>query len=179
MTFPNRSKCGHDKYWIGNYGTCMACRAERAELLNETSKEAVRQFTEKWRQAESALSEQVQITEGERIRRKSAEGFLAAARQAESELSSAKQQILSQMKSYEAQIAAAQERIKELSTENADVHAENVKLADALDAAQTRIELLEKLVEDIDKTWALHGASPEVRARIAALAAPSEPKEGA
>lgn len=25
------SKCGHNSYWVGQYGTCMACRAERAE----------------------------------------------------------------------------------------------------------------------------------------------------
>ncbi len=26
------SKCVHDPYWIGCYGNCMACRAEKAEL---------------------------------------------------------------------------------------------------------------------------------------------------
>lgn len=30
-TYPNRKSCGHDAYWTGNYGTCMACRAEKAE----------------------------------------------------------------------------------------------------------------------------------------------------
>lgn len=25
------SKCGHNSYWIGHYGTCMVCRAEQAE----------------------------------------------------------------------------------------------------------------------------------------------------
>ncbi len=30
-TWPERSECGHDRYWVGNYGTCMACRADKAE----------------------------------------------------------------------------------------------------------------------------------------------------
>jgi len=25
------NKCDHDLYWRGNYGNCMACRAEKAE----------------------------------------------------------------------------------------------------------------------------------------------------
>lgn len=35
--YPGRSECGHEKYWIGNYGTCMACRAEKAEKDLSTS----------------------------------------------------------------------------------------------------------------------------------------------
>jgi len=27
--------CKHDAYWIGNYGTCMVCRAEAAEARAE------------------------------------------------------------------------------------------------------------------------------------------------
>jgi septal ring factor EnvC (AmiA/AmiB activator) len=25
------NKCGHNEYWTGHYGTCMACRSEKAE----------------------------------------------------------------------------------------------------------------------------------------------------
>jgi len=32
--------CGHNEYWVGNYGTCVMCRAEKAEAeLEEARKE--------------------------------------------------------------------------------------------------------------------------------------------
>ena len=37
--YPERSKCGHERYWIGNYGTCMCCRAEKAEAALAAEKQ--------------------------------------------------------------------------------------------------------------------------------------------
>jgi hypothetical protein len=35
------SGCGHAEYWLGNYGPCMACRAEKAESERNQLKESI------------------------------------------------------------------------------------------------------------------------------------------
>ena len=41
------SKCKHNPYWIGNYGTCMACRAEQAEQLASEQQATISKLEEK------------------------------------------------------------------------------------------------------------------------------------
>ena len=38
--------CQHDNYWTGIYGTCMACRAEKAESLNKILRDGLEKIAQ-------------------------------------------------------------------------------------------------------------------------------------
>lgn len=42
MITPKETKCAHDPYWTGIYGSCMACKADSAIELKKINAELVR-----------------------------------------------------------------------------------------------------------------------------------------
>lgn len=55
-------KCEHSAYWQGNYGTCIACRAEIAEAQLKASQEETTALAVKFAELEAAEVRYLDVT---------------------------------------------------------------------------------------------------------------------
>ena len=124
-------KCTHDPYWIGNYGTCMVCRAEKAEAELATLKQ----------QLEKAESLPIELA----AKLDDAQQQLAEAREERGNTLSA----LGEHPESEIDISA---RIRQLRDEGRAHFHDSTKLRKELSEARTKLQQAEALCQRfIDK----------------------------